>query len=175
MKNFLLVLGVLVMSAGALAGPGPSFRALSILDGKAVLCYGAVVEVNHVRDDSLGTQADTVLASSLSDLKLEAKRYDGKCDRLLKFTFQIIFDEPPSVYSDELELVSYSATDRKSDTRLAEVTVWREGNYGGEVRILTPEEYTGKMRAHLQAMLELFKTDFISNQFALKGRPGLVD
>lgn len=160
---------------GCTGWPWTVLPGIKILDGKAVLCYGAVVEVNHVRNDALGTQADTVLASVLSDLKLKAKRYDGKCDRLLMFTFQIIFDGPPSVYSDDLKLVSYTTTDRKSDRPLAEVTVWREGMYGGEVRILTPEEYTGKMLTHLQAMLELFKTDFISNQWALKWRPGLVN
>ena len=168
MKNILLVLGVCLSFTAALAEPGPSYRALSILDGKTVLCYGSVIEINGVRNDRLTDQADTVISSLLSDMKLSAKRYDGKCDRLLNFTFEVILAEAPTAYYDELKLVSYTTTDRKSTAPLAEVTVWQEGMFGGEVRIFTPQEYTDKMDEHLKALLDRFETDFFASQFALE-------
>lgn len=164
MRNRLSALGLSVLCSAALANHEPSDNAaaLEVLRQGGVLCYSADVTVDDETDAALNRQAEAIMIKTLNGLYLKATQYDAAetCDRELLFTFQLDVDGAPTLYNDDLKLHSYVATD--GDVELDSVTVWSNGFWGGDGKVLSRAAYTKKMQEHLVAMLAQFTTDYRS-------------
>jgi len=172
MKHTLMVMALLLTSSLAAAssskaaGPTPSSNAdvLRIL-GKGTLCYGAGAEINGEMDDDVTEEAEATISAALSKLGLKAQHghsEDDGCTTQVSFIFQIDGKDAPTIFSDEVKLITYRATDGTSKMALPWATVWRDAYWGGSADAMTQEEMVAKMNEHLGKSLEQFAADYQS-------------
>ena len=165
-KSLLLVLPVLsgfsLMGTALAADASPDAKALQILKQTGVLCYSAVVTVNDKTDAALSKQAEAIMVKTFNGLYLKATQYDAadSCDRELIYTFEIDVAGEPTIYTDDLKLHTYVATD--GETSLPSATVWSDGYWGGNATVWSRATYTKKMQDHLVAMMSQLATDYRS-------------
>ena len=151
-----------LFSGSVLAAPSNSAPSLVILAQSGILCYSANITVNDNTDAALSKQAEAIMLKTLNGLALSATQYDAAdtCDRELIFAFSVANAEAPSVYTNTLELDSYSATD--GPVKLIRATVWTEGYWGGDAKVLSHATYTMKMQNDLVKLLSKFTADYRS-------------
>ena len=162
MKRYLTVLVLPLISGLTLAVPSASAPSLAILTQSKGLCYSAGITVNDKLDPALSKQAEAIMFKTLTGLTLTAKQYDAAdtCDRELIFAFSIDTAGAPTIYNDELKLVSYTATD--GPLQLKRATVWTDGYWGGDAKVFSAATLTKKMQDNLVSLLAEFTADYRS-------------
>ena len=164
MKPPVRLLAVLpfVFGLSVAADASPDAKALQILKQDGVLCYSALVTVNDKNDAALSKQAEAIMLKTFNGLYLKATQYDAAdtCDRELIYTFEVDAAGPPTIYTDDLKLHTYVATD--GETSLPSATVWSDGYWGGNAAVWKAATYTKKMTDHLVTMMGQFATDYRS-------------
>ncbi|MGI8748380.1 MAG: hypothetical protein ACR2J4_08555, partial [Deinococcus sp.] len=135
---------------------------LEVLGRGAPLCYSASAIVGGKDDSDLAAQAEDRLAGALRELGLKATRAEDAdvCDRELSFSFSVDIDGPPTIYLDSLTLYSYIA--RESGVTIPQARLWRDGEYGGDVRVLGRAAFTREMHSALGDLLGGFALDYRS-------------
>jgi len=162
-RSALAVCSLLPLVSGlTLAAPSSSAPSMVILAQGGTLCYSANITVNDKTDAALSKQAEAIMLKTLNGLALSATQYDvaDTCDRELIFVFSVANAEAPTVYTNTLELDSYSATD--GPVKLIRATVWTEGYWGGDAKVLSHASYTRKMQNDLVRLLSKFTADYRS-------------
>ncbi len=161
-RSALAVCSLPVLSCLMLAAPSSSAPSMGILAQSGTLCYSANITINDNTDAALSKQAEAIMLKTLHGLALSATQYDAAdtCDRELIFVFSVANAEAPTVYTNTLELDSYSATD--GPVKLIRATVWTEGYWGGDAKVLSPTTYTRRMQTDLARLLSKFTADYRS-------------
>ena len=162
-RSALTVCSLLPLVSGfTLAAPSSSAPSMVILAQGGTLCYSANITVNDNTDAALSKQAEAIMLKTLNGLALSAAQYDvaDTCDRELIFVFSVANAEAPTVYTNTLELDSYAATD--GPVKLIRATVWTEGYWGGDAKVLSRAIYTRKMQTNLVRLLSKFTADYRS-------------
>lgn len=161
-RSALAVCSLLLVSGFTLAAPNSSAPSMVILAQSGTLCYSANITVNDKTDVALSKQAEAIMLKTLNGLALSATQYDAAdtCDRELIFAFSVANAEAPTVYTNTLELDSYSATD--GPVKLIRATVWTEGYWGGNAKVFSHATYTEKMQDDLMRLLSKFTADYRS-------------
>ena len=162
MKRYLAMLALLLISGPTRAAPSTTAPSLAILVQNGTLCYSASIIVNDKTDAVLGKQAEAIMLKTLNSLAFKAKQYDtaDSCDRELIFSFSIDNAGAPTVYTDDLKLHSYIATE--GPVELVRATVWTDGYWGGDVKVFSIATLTKRMQDDLTQMLSKFTTDYRS-------------
>lgn len=162
MKKYLTVLALVMVPGLTLAAPSSSAPSLAILAQSGTLCYSANIIVNDKTDAALNKQAEAIMLKTLNGLTLSAKQYDAadSCDRELIFDFSIDNAGAPTIYTDDLKLDSYAATD--GPVQLKRATVWTDGYWGGDAKVFSTATFTKKIQDHLTQMLSKFTVDYRS-------------
>ncbi|WP_425145881.1 hypothetical protein [Deinococcus sp.] len=157
-----LLCGSLLGSSALAADASPDAKALAVLKQTGLLCYSAIITVNDKTDAALGKQAEAIMLKTFSGLYLKATQYDAAdtCDRELIYTFDVDAAGAPTIYTDDLKLHTYVATD--GDTTLPSATIWSDGYWGGDAKVWSRATFTKKMTDHLVTMMSQFATDYRS-------------
>jgi len=144
--------------------PSSSAVGLKILGGEGETCYSVEASANNAQAPELQRAAETMLGARLEAMNLAAVAYDedAECAREVVFSFQVDTDGEPTIYIDNLRLISYSAFDEASKVEMPSAVAWRNTFWGGQVAIMSEAEYTDKMLEHLGQELDQFEVDWKS-------------
>lgn len=162
MNRILPLLALSLLSPLSLAAASGQAPALEILKRTGTLCYSTLVAVNGKEDDDLIKSSSAQLASRLHDLGLDAQPFSQDCDREVIFSFEVDVDGAPSVYTDNLRVVTYAATDVLTHVDLDSAVVWREGYWGGAAGVYSREEYSKRINDQLEKLFNKLKIDYLS-------------
>ena len=156
----LVCLPLSLLSGSSLASTSMFAPSLAVLAQDSVLCYSAEVSVNDKPNVALSRQAQAIMLKTLNGLALSARQDNAldSCDRQLFFSFSVDNAGAPTIFNDELKLITFTATD--GGVELKPAIIWTDGFWGGNIKVLSPAVYTATMQKDLVKLLSEFTADY---------------